>query len=180
MATPTQSNYRWRNDDGSETSATWVAAVNTSITGQLDRNYRLRIVTSLAGSGSITIAPKLQYNKNSAGWNDVNTSSNVARSSSSPNVADNTATTGQIIGGNPGRFDSNGTVETTTSLNDAGATDTEHEYCFQIRSADVVTADQIQFRLVTASGGTYSSYGVFGLFIAPTTYTPGQFFAFFE
>src|SRR3569832_2786947 len=132
MATLSQTSYRWRIDDGNVTSATWAAAVNTSLTGLLDHNYRIRIVSSVGGIGGFTIAPKHQYNKNAAGWNDVNTTSSVARTFSSAAVADNVATTAQIVGNiSPGRTDTNGVVETSTTISDAGDVDTEHEYCLQ-------------------------------------------------
>jgi hypothetical protein len=182
LATRDQSAYRWRNDDGSETTATWAAALNTSLSGLLDHNYRLRFVTSLGGVGSLTWTPKIQYNKNTAGWNDVNASSSVARSSDSPLVADNVATTGQIAGSiSAGRFDDdNGAAETSVSLSDAGNTDTEHEFCFQIRSADVTGGDQIQFRLITTGGGTYEGYSHIPVFNVTSTYDKGQFLSFFE
>ncbi len=42
-ATSSQGNWRWRNDDGSETTATWKAAEKTAITINDKSNIRLRV-----------------------------------------------------------------------------------------------------------------------------------------
>ena len=45
----TQSTYRFRDDDGSETAATWLAAENTNTTITLDTNFRVRIAVASEG-----------------------------------------------------------------------------------------------------------------------------------
>src|SRR3989304_4386486 len=47
----TQNAYRWRNDDGSETSATWAAAENTALTG-LSKNTAKRLRFGAANTAS--------------------------------------------------------------------------------------------------------------------------------
>lgn len=44
-----QEGYRWRNDDGSETTATWKVAQDTNVTLALDANARLRFVIPTHG-----------------------------------------------------------------------------------------------------------------------------------
>lgn len=55
-----QEGYRWRNDDGSETTATWKAAQDTSVTLALDARARLRFVVS-ANSAVAAKAYTLYY-----------------------------------------------------------------------------------------------------------------------
>lgn len=44
VATFEQEGYRWRNDDGSETTATWAAAQDSDLTAALGTNVRLRTI----------------------------------------------------------------------------------------------------------------------------------------
>jgi hypothetical protein len=44
-----QEGYRWRNDDGSETTATWIATQDTDITFPSNTVVRLRILTNVTG-----------------------------------------------------------------------------------------------------------------------------------
>lgn len=47
------SSYRWRNDDGSETTATWIVAEDNAFSGPtLDTNYRLRFQVAADGDPS--------------------------------------------------------------------------------------------------------------------------------
>src|SRR5436853_4589445 len=69
----TQANWRWRNDDGSETTATWKANENTqavlSITGEI---WRLRLeVYNNTGNG-VAIFDTLQYATSTSGpWKNL-------------------------------------------------------------------------------------------------------------
>jgi hypothetical protein len=70
-ATLDQFGFRARNDDGSETSATWKAAQNTAFTVVPDEPFRLRVGVNVVGD-----APrkrfKLQYRKvGDASWRDI-------------------------------------------------------------------------------------------------------------
>ena len=47
-----QSYFRFRNDDGSETNATWIAAENTDANIALDTNFRVRI--SIYSGGAVS------------------------------------------------------------------------------------------------------------------------------
>jgi hypothetical protein len=57
----TQEGFRWRNDDGSETTATWLAAQDTNASLALATNARLRTVIDT--TADVTITPKLYYKK---------------------------------------------------------------------------------------------------------------------
>jgi hypothetical protein len=70
-ATREQEGYRWRNDDGSETTATWVAAQDTDITFSANTVVRLRILTNVTGDAP-SEAVRLQARKvGETDWWDV-------------------------------------------------------------------------------------------------------------
>jgi hypothetical protein len=64
----TQANWRWRNDDGSETTATWKASQNTqavlNITGEI---WRLRFEVYNNTGNNVAIFDTLQYATSSSG-----------------------------------------------------------------------------------------------------------------
>lgn len=157
--TYTQFNARFRNDDGNETTASWVAAENADASLNVDTNYRIRLTIGDSGSGSSN-SWVLRYSRNGGAYTAVSGSSNVVRASASPNLADNAATTQQLgtesgfSGFSAGVFDeADGSV--TKTLDDEY---TEFEYCFQIRSADVDNNDTIDFRVYrgTTALSTYT------------------------
>lgn len=57
-----QEGFRWRNDDGNETSATWLAAQDTGSYIPLNTNVRLRILLDTSGDAS-SFNPTLYYKK---------------------------------------------------------------------------------------------------------------------
>jgi hypothetical protein len=68
----TQYAFRWRYDDGSETTATWLAAENTNITRGKTTNTRLRIQVDTSGGDPPSEALKLQYRKvGDTTWKDI-------------------------------------------------------------------------------------------------------------
>lgn len=72
--TPTldQKHFRWRNDDGSETTATWAAAEDTNVTIAALTPTRLRVEIA-ATANPASAAYKLQYRKvGDTYWRDVN------------------------------------------------------------------------------------------------------------
>ncbi|UCD78513.1 MAG: hypothetical protein JSW26_24375, partial [Desulfobacterales bacterium] len=75
----TQASFRARNDNGSETSATWTAAANTNWTQMVDKTFRLRFLVQDTGSAEADKTLQLEYNLNSGGWNDVTGSSSVVK-----------------------------------------------------------------------------------------------------
>jgi len=98
-----QTKYRWRNDDGDETTATWMAAANTPVElSNLNTVLRLRIEFDNANDmGEFSeLAPTLQYSSNGGGtWTTIgNNTGNAFVYVSSGFVADGTATTNQITG----------------------------------------------------------------------------------
>ena len=73
-ASPTldQTHYRFRNDDGSETTATWAAAEDTPISLAKNTPVRLRVEIG-ATNDPASAAYKLQYRKvGDSTWRDIN------------------------------------------------------------------------------------------------------------
>jgi hypothetical protein len=67
-----QSHYRFRNDDGSETTATWAAAEDTNVTIAALTPKRLRVEIGATGNPA-SAAYKLQYRKvGDSTWRDIN------------------------------------------------------------------------------------------------------------
>lgn len=67
-----QSHFRWRNDDGSETTATWAAAEDTPISLAKNTPVRLRVEIGATGDPA-NAAYKLQYRKvGDSTWRDIN------------------------------------------------------------------------------------------------------------
>ncbi|MFC1569040.1 FlgD immunoglobulin-like domain containing protein [bacterium] len=81
---PTQMDFRWRNDNGSETGASWKAANDQPVTLSNYNNVRLRFgIHGMCGSPDPQMFPclgvqrtmKLQYSRNGSIWTDITTSS---------------------------------------------------------------------------------------------------------
>lgn len=147
VATWSQSAFRLRNDDGSQTAATWIAATNTNATISTGVNFRIRLalLETAGGSGNVNNA-HLQYNLAGGGWLEVTTTTPVQLVASAF-VADGTATTQQITTGTfvSGTFDSDGTV---AAVSFAGNDRTEFEYSVIIDAAQVSNGQTVQFRIV--------------------------------
>jgi hypothetical protein len=101
--------YRWRNDDGTETSATWKAAKNTPIQINNLDPIRIRIALEDYSTGWTGItgnfSKKIQFSENSGGtWKYFTDSGSPFSLISSVEVSDVTPTTQQIATGDPASF----------------------------------------------------------------------------
>jgi hypothetical protein len=73
VATLDQEGYRWRNDDGSETTATWKAAQDTTVTLNPSDVARLRVIVN-ATNDPASANYKLEYRKvGNASWKNIDT-----------------------------------------------------------------------------------------------------------
>jgi hypothetical protein len=162
-----QDSFRGRNDDGTETTASWIALANTNWTQDIDADAQFRVrflIQETAGVAEADFQEILQYNLNGAGWNNVTGASSVIRGVLSSNYADGDNTTQQIGAGtfittNAGMVEGDGGPASTTAPDFAGSDETEFEFMLEIQAADVVDADTIQLR-VTNNGtalGTYTN-----------------------
>lgn len=144
-----QTQYRWRNDDGNETSATWKAAANTAITiNDTNALIRLRIELNNTGNGAAAnVAQNLEYSTNNGtSWTVM---SNAATDAfvyiASPSVANGLATTNQMGSATVGTFAAGkivSAVGTAAVLNDGGRT----EYEWVIKPTSQVSPTTYIFR----------------------------------
>lgn len=159
-----QDSFRGRNDDGSESAATWKATANTNWSQLPDENFRVRfLVQEDAGGAENNVNLQLQYNHNAAGWNNVSGTSTVVQASASANFADDDDTTQQIGTGtfitpNSGMDENNGLAGESGNIDFSGNDEVEVEYCCQILSADTATNDTIELRVVRGDGTVLETY----------------------
>lgn len=130
-----QKNYRWRNDDGNETSATWKAGLNSAYTlnsGDLGTNFRLRIEFDNTGDDIGTIPNTLQYSTDGVTWVNITATAgtNHWMFATSPNVTHDAATTAQLVSGLGGTYTAGKIISNTTggSLSISYILRTENEY----------------------------------------------------
>lgn len=63
----TQHSFRWREDDGSETGASWAAALNTDISAAVSTTKRLRILIDAEGDPAALLA-QMEWRKSGGTW----------------------------------------------------------------------------------------------------------------
>lgn len=157
----TQKNFRLRNDNGSETAATWIAATDTNITlarNQLGSLIRLRLNISTDAGTVPTLTVQLMYSKNGGAWTTTSGSTAVVVPTASAFVANSALTTQQIsanAGANwrQGEFDSNnGAASTFYNTNAVAGDESEPEFCFWLRSADLAVGDTVDLRVESGTG----------------------------
>ena len=160
----TQVAFQYRDDDGSEVTATDRAAVNANDTLTIGVTYRMRIGvqgTHTGGSGSYELAtPTFEYNVDAAGWNPVTTSSGnvkaVASADTTWTITDGDATTEQLAQSQTfvaGEMDENGT---STSLTLSDTEESEWELVFQLVSP-LAGGESVQLR-ITENGTALDAY----------------------
>jgi hypothetical protein len=165
-----QADWRWRNDDGSETSATWKAAQNDTIIQticDIDDNLRLRILFGVGNNPGSTSSPaslivdgQISYSTDPAGTfikitkdgsvNPFVFSKSTLVSNATPTTQQLTAATGVYAAGQV--LDSSNTNSITFST--PGSTNTVTEYEWVIQPTINIVADTYYFKLesLTAYG----------------------------
>ncbi|MHC4088661.1 MAG: hypothetical protein ACYSVY_00005, partial [Planctomycetota bacterium] len=151
-AVSVQQAFRFRNDDGSESTATWMgdAGADQSIEAGTANRFRIRFLIEETNGGNINLDGTLQYSYNSGAYTAVSTSSSVIRSIGSLNtswtITDNDTLVQRLGSGtyDTGFYDDDGAVETTIALD---AEETEYEFCLYIVDADVSSGDTIDLRV---------------------------------
>jgi hypothetical protein len=151
--------FRWRNDNGSETTATWKAATNanpTFVTGDYDTNMRLRVLLQAAVDDTID-GYRWAYSINDGTWTPITTSSSYVRAVTSGNVTDGDPTTQQIGAGthDEGDIDTTGVIASFTLTS---GQESENELVFQLRSADFSATDKLEIRLEYDDGTPLTTY----------------------
>ncbi len=160
-----QLNYRWRNDDGGETSATYAKATDTAITSGVfvgDR-IRLRILLSNTGTGPATnYNYRLEHASNANScttWTTVpdSTSSEPWQIGGASNVADDIATTDSEGITNPGGKTFNAGKVRTANNSTGNITITQTQFSeieYSIKSNIYTTAGTEYCFRVTNAGST--------------------------
>lgn len=158
-----QQHFRLRNDDGSQTAATWIAATDTNATINVtagDVKLRLRLSVAQTGSTAAALTATLYFAINgSATYNAMTASTADVHAASSTFVTDDAATTQQISSGTfvAGKIDTaTGACTATASM--ATNAVTEHEWCVLLVSADQASGDTLDFRVrnTTTALNTYT------------------------
>lgn len=156
-----QTHFRFRNDDGSESAATWKAAANTNINGDVtsgNLDLRLRLAAQEVGTTAATFTASLMVSKNGGAYAAVTDVSSNVRAVASANLTDNAATTQQVSSYTfvAGRVDDvDGTMTSTASI--VQNSGTEFEWMIRLLSADLANGDTLDFR-VYRSGAAITTY----------------------
>lgn len=161
----TQVSFHFRDDDGSETGATFKGAKNSTQTLAVDTTFRVRISiqASHIGTGSADFTGGFEYNNTTkvTGWTAITTTSShikaVASADTSWTITDDDATTEQLnesLTFVAGHMDETGTCS-AVSLSETQ--ESEFELVFQVVSADVDNNDSISIRMVD-SGAALTTY----------------------
>jgi hypothetical protein len=160
-AVTAQQTFRFREDDGSLTEATWLGAGNGSDisrgTGTANK-FRIRFVVEETNGGNAN-EPWLLYASYEGGsYFQITTSSNYIRLVASSYVSDGvnipTAELGWSGTYNSDTFDSDGTKANNALQSEYG----EPEYCLYIVDADVANDDTIDLRVYEAVGVPIDGY----------------------
>ena len=161
--------FRFRNDDGGETAATWITAQDVNITREKGANrvIRLRIQigqTTTNANSDLTHQYKVRLSRNSGAYADVGAQGATApvRYFNSTNVTHQEATTEQLAGEYtflPGVIDEQGN---TGDITWAGSTrqETELEFVLEIVDAQVAAGDTLDFRVYRTNDEALSTYAV--------------------
>lgn len=98
-----QSHYRFRNDDGTEVTATWRQAVDTPDAVPINTLFRLRVAVTetMGGQPNITQSWLLQWRQNGGAWNPLGAEDGgaVVQAAGTWNIANLANTTQQITAG---------------------------------------------------------------------------------
>lgn len=155
VASIDQDAYRWRNDDGSETAATWLEALNTShlfdvAAGNVQTRLRI-LIEEQNGAMSANFDAQLEYDVNGSGiWNDVTLTSSVVRAFNSAFLSDGSDTTQQIGAGSfvtPNAGQSETGLAGGGALDFAGSDETELDYALEFIAADLSDGDSVIIRV---------------------------------
>lgn len=148
-----QLEFRFRNDDGSQTTATWRQALNTNDSWRVTTGLRVRFtMLELGGGGSTSKTFTLYYSKNSGSYTAVGASTPIQFSLSS-NFANNDNTTQQISVGGTYVATNLGMQETTGGITNTvpASNQFEAEWCLIIDAAQVADGDTFDLRVYKTS-----------------------------
>ena len=151
-----QEGYRFRNDDGNETAATWRQALNTSDTIALDTPFRIRFAIANLGGG-ITDNYQGQFRRKPSGgafgaWTNIAPGTALRIGRLSPRYTSTSLCTQQI---SSGPFTGGWILENNaqSAPDHPGGTVYEVEFLFDVRTANGAAAgDEYELRIVQITG----------------------------
>jgi hypothetical protein len=165
----TQSHYRFY-ADGTESGATALAAEDANPSAgvgqtlELDATFHLRFCLQCDGTSQSNVDAEYQYRKNGGTWTNLTTTTNDVRVTPSANLT-NAANTTQRLSGT-GTFESSSQGVTEDGIAGGSSCDivangnAEFLCPLQLRSADLVDGDVIEFRLTRDGGTLINTYAV--------------------
>ena len=160
----TQTSFRFRNDDGSQTTATWKAAVNVNSDEKAYRIFRCRFLIQQTVSNANTALTrnyKLRYSLNNGTYTDVGAqgSATIIRYADSSNITDNEATTQQIGTGTfiTGSVDEDGDTGTITYTT-GSLSETELEFVLELYGGAINQTDNLDLRVFETNNTVLASY----------------------
>ena len=161
-----QYTYRFRNDDGSEIGATWLANISTAWSpyyiGALGNNYRLRMVLREVGtkSGWTSLPFYPYFSLNGSAYNKITATTPIQISLSS-NFVQGDDCTRQVWTSSIGWLvDNNGMIETVDGCVNSGSASArwEVEFCFKLDEYQLDYGDEIEIRVYQGSTALSSYY----------------------
>lgn len=167
-----QEYYRIRSGDtvGLNTDSGWAAAENTDATIGTGVEFRIRFKVRETAAGNDNAGFKLQVNRNSGGWVDVDvlggTSAPATQAVISSQFADGDATSTELLSSTTTYVNGEGLEDNNSGSYSLTSEEAEFEWCLQIMSlhdgpAQNVASDTLDFRVVESDGtvftGTYTN-----------------------
>lgn len=161
----TQTRFRFRNDDGSQTAATWKDAENASILQVVNSVFRLRIQvaqTVTNANRDLTKNFKVRFSRNSGVYTDVagiGATTSGVRYAASANVSDGATTTSQLTAGSgtflAGRIDNNNaTGDLTFNIQQY----TDLEFVLELYGPQLTANDTLDFRVYETVDTVLNTY----------------------
>jgi hypothetical protein len=158
----TQVAFRLRNDDGSESAATWKQNQDVNDSINVNTNFRVRFLIDETNSRAWTNKVwNLYYSLNAGAYAAVSGTTPV-KFAASTQFADGDDCTSQLTGGS-GTFvtNNNGMKETTGGATNSGTAGYyfETEWCLELDSAQVANGDTVALRIYdsTSAINAYTS-----------------------
>lgn len=160
----TQTSFRFRNDDGTQTTATWAATANTNVKFKPTVILRCRFLiqqTVSTANTNLTQTFYLRYSENGGAYTDVGAQGGTTTAvtyANSANVTDGTATTQQLGAGSfvAGGIDENGAQAVT--FTSGALSETEIEYVLQIYAPLTGPADTLDLRVYYGTATALNVY----------------------
>ncbi|CAD0003792.1 LamG-like jellyroll fold domain-containing protein [Flavobacterium chungangense] len=177
--------YRWRNDDGSEITATWKAAQNTAIQINNLDPIRIRVVLEDYSTGwgpgyYGSFYKQIQFSDNSGGtWKYLTDSGSPFSLISSSEVSNATPTTQQIATGNAASFIAGEFVSTESNgyINYPASTGKFTEMEFNMKANNLISNSvTYTFRVINTSGDLVTPQLTYSCGTAKPTATSPQNF----